>query len=121
MLKRATRSYFLALRASARFGRAVKLRDSGKMSDAVRVGLEALAILGHPHVIRSNPAEAAILCSATVLVEGLANELNLPGASSRDVVDALHAIRRLGPDSEFAEWEPYLAHRAAQVTRNNVA
>ena len=121
MLKRSTRSYFYALRASARLGRAAKLCASGKMADAVRVGLEALAILGHPHVIRTNPAEAAVLCSATVLVEGLAKELNLPGASTRDVADTLLAIRRLGPQSEFYEWEPYLADRAAAQRSTNVA
>ena len=120
-MQRATRSYFLALRASARFGRAVKLRDSAKMADAVRVGLEALAILGHPHVIRSNPAELAVLCAATVLVEGLAKDLGLPGTSARDITDVLNAIRSIGPAGEFAEWEPYLAYRAVQASRNNAA
>lgn len=121
MIKRATRSYFLALRASARFGRAVKLRESGKMADALRVGLEALAILGHPHVIRSNPSEVAVLCAATVLVEGLAKDLDLAGASARDIADVLHAIRHMGPGGEFAEWEQYFASRAAQATPNNAA
>ena len=121
MLKRATRSYFLALRASARFGRAVKLRDEGKAADAVRVGREALAILGHPHVVRSNPAEAAVLCSATVLVEGLARELKIPGAMPQDIIDALRAIRSMGAGGEFAEWIPYLEQRAADVGRDNAA
>jgi len=121
MLKRATRSYFLALRASARFGRAVKLRDDGKPADAIRVGREALAILGHPHVVRSNPAEAAVLCSATVLVEGIAHELNITGAAPRYIVDALQAIRSMGPDGEFAEWVPYLEQRASEIGRDNVA
>jgi hypothetical protein len=120
MLKRAARSSFLALRASARFGRAAKLRDEGKSADALRVGREALAILGHPHVVRSNPAEAAVLCSATVLVEGLAHELNVPGATPQDIVDALQAIRSMGPGGEFAEWVPYLEQRAAQIDRDNV-
>jgi hypothetical protein len=121
MMKRATRSCFLALRASARFGRAVKLRQSGKTADALPVGLEALAFLGHPHVIRFNRSEVAVLCAATLLVEGFAKDLDLPGAAARDIADALDAIRSMGPNTEFAEWEPYLAYRAAHVSRNNAA
>jgi hypothetical protein len=120
-VKRVTRSYFLALRASARFGRALKLRAAGKKEEALRVTREALAILSHPHVVRSNPAEASVLSCATVLLEGLANELQAPGAAQRDIVDALHLIRSIGPASEFAEWVPYLEHRAAQKAGDNAA
>jgi len=120
-MKRATRSYFLALRASARFGRATKLRDAGKKEEAVRAAREALAILGHPHVVRSNPAEASVLCCATVLVEGLAHELKVAGAEPRDIVDALREIRRMGASSELAEWIPYLEHRAAEVSKGSGA
>lgn len=113
-MKRATRSYFLAMRASARFGRATRLRDAGKLDEARKASLEALAILGHPHVVRSNPAEASILCCATVLAEDLANQLHLPGATHRDLVDALQNIRVLGPDSELWQWLPYLESKVAQ-------
>ncbi len=120
-MKRATRSYFLALRASARFGRAVKLRDAGKKEEALQVARETLAILSHPHVVRSNPAEASVLACATVLLERLAHELKVPGAAQRDIVDALAVIRSMGPAGEFAEWLPYLEHRATQVAGNNAA
>ena len=70
-MKRAVRSYFLSVRASARFGRAAKLRDAGKKEEALKVAREALAILSHPNVVRFNPAEGSVLSCATVLVEEL--------------------------------------------------
>ena len=113
-MKRAVRSYFLAMRASARFGRATKLRDVGKNEEAMKVAREALAILSHPNVVRSNPAEASVLSCATVLVEELASQLSVPGASHRDVVDALRFIRAAGPECDLANWVPYLEQRVAQ-------
>ena len=113
-MERSARSTFLGMRASARFGSACKLRDAGKREEALKVAREALAILGHPHVIRFNPAEGAVLSCATVLVEELAGELEVSGASLRDIVDALRYIRAVGPEGEFVSWIPYLEQRAAQ-------
>jgi hypothetical protein len=113
-MKRSVRSNFLAMRAGARFGRAVTARESGKGEMAMRLAREALAILGHPDVIRFNPAEGAALSCATVFVEELAAELNATGADLRDIVDALHYIRAVGPNGELAHWIPYLEQRAAQ-------
>ena len=110
-MNRAVKSHFLALRASARFGRATKLRDAGKKLEALNVAREALQILGHPNVVRSNPAEASVLCCATVLVEGLANELGQRGAELRDIVDSVKCIRAMGPHSDLTEWLPYLEDR----------
>jgi hypothetical protein len=113
-MKRAVRSYFLAMRASARFGRATKLRDAGKDEEAMKVAREALAILSHPNVVRSNPAEGSVLSCATVLVEDLSNRLRVPGASHRDVVDALRFIQAIGPKCDLAGWVPHLEQRAAE-------
>jgi hypothetical protein len=113
-MKRSARSAFLGVRASARFGRACKHRDAGNKAEAMKVAREALAILGRPHVIRLSPAEGAVLSCATVLVEELAGELKVPGASLRDIVDALRYIRAVGPGGELASWIPYLEQRAAQ-------
>lgn len=113
-MNRAVRSYFLAMRASARFGRAAKLRKSGKKGEALKVAREALAILSHPHVIRTNPAEASVLSCAAVLVEELAAEDHDAGLSHRDIVDALRAIRAMGPDADLASWVPYFEERAAR-------
>lgn len=111
---RALESYLTALRASGRFGRASRLRDSGKKDEALALGREILGWLGQPHVIRTNPAEAAVLASATVLVEGLASELHQPGANVSDVEDSLRCIRALGPSSELAQWIPFLEWRSKE-------
>jgi hypothetical protein len=95
------------------------LREAGKLTDAVRLAREAMAILEHPHVIRANAAEGAVLSSAVVLLESLAHELNVPGASRRDVIDALNAIRSTGSNGEYAEWVPYLEHSAAASSNRN--
>ena len=113
-MKRGVRSTFLGMRASARFGRACKLRRSGKKEEALKVARETLAILGHPDVIRHNPAEGSVLSCSTILVEELATELNVTGAEYRDLVDALRYIKAVGPKGEFANWIPYLEHKAAQ-------
>jgi hypothetical protein len=112
---RAARSYIAALLASRRFGEAARLRDKGRKSEALSVGREALVLLAQPHVIRSNPAEASALISATVLVEGLASELNQSGASLRDVDESLNSIRALNRTSPvYAEWASFLAWRLEQ-------
>ena len=110
----AARSYVTALRASRRFGQASRLRDRGRKVEAIAAAREALEILAQPHVIRTNPAEASVLACATVLVEGLARELDQPGASPNDVADSLKYIRALGAESDLAEWVPYLEQRSVQ-------
>jgi hypothetical protein len=113
-MKRTVRSYFLAMRASSRFGRATKLRQAGKNEEALKVAREALAILSHPNVMRFNPAEGSVLSCATVMVEQLADELKVQGASHGDVVDALRIIRAIGPECDLAQWIPHLERRAAR-------
>jgi hypothetical protein len=108
---RAVKSYLTALRASRRFGQASRLRDAGRKAEAYAVGCEGLALLAQPHVIRTNPAEASALACTTVLVEGLASELNQAGASARDVNDSLACIRSLGATSDLAAWIPFLESR----------
>ena len=114
---RAVASYFKAIPAIRRFGRASRLHENGRDPEALIVGREALEILRRPGIIRTNPAEGAVLSCATILVEELAAKLNLPGAESTDISDALTVIRANGPGSEFQSWVPYLegrlAHRAA--------
>jgi hypothetical protein len=50
--------------ASARFGRAIKLRDAGKKEVALEVAREALAILSHPHVMRFSAGAGSVLAGA---------------------------------------------------------
>jgi hypothetical protein len=107
---RAARSYLTALRASRRFGRAARLRDRARNVEAMTAAREALGMLSQPHVIRTNPAEASVLACATVLLEEVAKELQLPGAEERDIADSLKCIRGLS-GSELTAWIPYLEWR----------
>ena len=116
-MKRAPRSFFLGMRASARFGRAVKLRDAGNKEAALKVAREALAILSHPHVVRFSAGPGSVLAGATVLVEELASQLGVPGAGHTDLVDSLRFIRAAGSNTDFAPWVPYLEQRVAHETK----
>jgi hypothetical protein len=106
-------SYFRTIPAVRRFGRASRLHEIGRNPEALAVAREALEILRRPGVIRTNPAEAAVLSCATILVEELASELKLPGAEPKDISDTLEAIRANGHNSEFQSWVPYLEDRLA--------
>ena len=97
LMLRAIRSFFTAMSAVRRFGRASRLRDKGRNSEALALAQEALQILRRPRVIRTNPAEAAVLSCATVLVEGLAHELKQPGADLRDISDTWQLFIHTGP------------------------
>ena len=108
---RAVRSFFTAMFAVRRFGRACRLRDKGQNGDALALAQEALQVLRQPLVIRTNPAEAAVLSCAAVLVEGLSHELKQPGADPRDIADTLAIIRSHGADSDHQAWVPYLESR----------
>ena len=110
----AIRSYFTVIPAVRRFGRASRLREKGRNSEALAVAREALGILRRPSVIRTNPAESAVLSCATVLVEELANELKSPGAELKDISDTLSIIRSHGSESDFVSWVPYLEARLGQ-------
>ena len=98
----------MSLRASARFGRATRLRELGDKEGALSLAREALALLAGKSVIRTNPPEASTLICATVLVEQLAQELARPGASEYDISDSLTYIRELGAGSDLAGWASYL-------------
>ena len=115
------RSYFTALRASGRFGRATKLERRGRAAEALDVAREALSLLRAPHVVRSNPAEASVLLSLTVLTERLSVELGQPGTELVDLRDSVSALENLedaGSSSVRqmrAEWLPFLRSRLESV------
>jgi hypothetical protein len=111
---RAVRSYLASLRASRLFGQATRLRDDGRKLEAMAAARRALAILAQPHIIRTHPAEGSLLASTTILVEGLAAELNQPGASADDLADSLAFLRAFGNKSYLAAWVPYLERRSNQ-------
>ena len=113
MFIRAIRSYLLALPASRQFGRANRLRDQGRNELALATARGVLERLHGPRVVRTNPAEAALIMCSTVLVEELARELKQPGADVKDISDAVTTIREVG-DDHYKAWIPYLEWRLNQ-------
>src|ERR1700758_4878535 len=78
------RSYIVSLKASSMFGRASKANASGNNVLAMGLARQTLEVVAQPYILRSNPAEGAVLASTVVLVEQLATEMHMPGASLRD-------------------------------------
>jgi len=111
------RSYFTALRASGRFGRAAKLERDGRAVEALDVAREALTLLRAPHVVRDDPAEASVLVSLTVLIERLSVELRQPGTELVDLRDSVRVLENLGDSGSSSvrqmrsEWLPFLRSR----------
>jgi hypothetical protein len=111
------RSYFTALRVSGRFGRATNLERAGRADEALRVAREAMSRLHVPHVVRSNPAEASLFVSLTVLIERLSVQLRQPGVDQADLRESLEALEKLGDGGSpsvrkmRAEWIPFLRSR----------
>jgi hypothetical protein len=111
------RSYLTALRVSGRFGRATKLEREGRVAEALVVGREALALLRAPHIVRSNPPEASVLVSLTMLIERLSFELRQPGAELVDLRDSVRALENLGDHGTATvrqmrdDWLPFLRSR----------
>jgi hypothetical protein len=113
---RAIRSYFSSLKASNLFGRASRLRESGRKEEALDLARKSLAVLRAPWVVRSRPAEGSVLLCTVMLVEHVASELNQPGAEVSDLADALANLKNLPRDSSLEifgsdEWVPYLETR----------
>ena len=110
---RALRSYLVALKASARLGRAYRLRNKGQNREALAIANDGLKILSAPIVKRQNPAEGATLVGLTILVEELSSKLQQSGASMNDLKDTLQLIKQLPAESSadiqnVKTWVPYL-------------
>ena len=110
---RTLRSYFVALKASSRLGRACRLREKGQNREALVVARDGLTILSDPIVKRQNPVEGSNLVGLTILVEQLSSELQQSGASMNDLMDTLELIKLLPADSstviqDMKAWVPYL-------------
>jgi hypothetical protein len=103
------------MRASAAAGRGFRLRDRGNYREALAQARIGLALLGEPYVRRSNPPEASALASLTILAEEAATKLEEPGASVRDLSDAIAILNGLvGPTSPaLCSFIPFLEARLA--------
>ena len=108
------RSYFVALRASAALGRALRQQRLGKRREALSTARGALDLLRRPFVFRQHPAEGSSLATLTVLVEQLAVELKEQGACRQDLTDALSFLGTPPNDPPALNtWVPYLEARLA--------
>ena len=115
-------SYFKALKATRRFGVALKQDKKGETARALRNARDGLRILSLPGVIRSNPAESSVLIQLTLLVESLTHESGESGASEKDLCDTYLSITELeGTDvySELSEWLLYIENKLGYVPSNN--
>lgn len=111
------RSIVAAFKASGALGRASRKQREGKLSEALAVALEGLAILRKPYVQRSNPPEGANLAALTALAEKIAWKLNVPGAAQQDLKDALAyliTVNTGNPPPELCAYIPFLKSRLAE-------
>jgi hypothetical protein len=121
--RHAARSYVLALRASRRYGRSIKLHRAGRLPEALQVARGGLALLSTPGVLRQEGPEGSGIVCLTIEVEWLAGQLGELGARSADVRDAVVFLRSLpeatgGKVGELRSvWLPYLEARLAGSTQ----
>ena len=126
-LLRALGSVRAAGKASGCFGRSVKLRRSGRLTEALDVAREGLGVLSAPGVDRPGSPEASVVVMLTIQVEQLAHTLGEPGASPRDLADSIEFLQSLpaetnGQAAQLREqWLPYFEARLAQLARQGAS
>ena len=82
-----------------------------------RIGL---AMLSKPYVRRTNPPEASVLVSLTVLAEESSIQLCEQGASVTDLLDAIGTIKRIGEDGD-SHWQASLLFLEARLVATSSA
>ena len=115
------RSYRIALKASGKYGRSIKLRRMGRSREALEVARQGLLLLSDPVVRRQEGPEGSGVVCRTLQVERLAHELGDPGAGERDLADAVAFLRSMPTPAkgEVAElkrdWLPYFEARLSSL------
>jgi len=107
-------SYYKAFKASGCFGAALKAQKKGSNKKALEKANKGLQLLSLPGVIRSNPAEASVLVSLTILVEQIAYKTSQQGANTQDLCDTYILIKDNldnGAFEEYEEWLPYITKK----------
>ena len=107
-------SYYKAFRASRCFGAALKAQKKGNDKKALEKANRGLYYLSLPGVIRSNPAEASVLVSLTILVEQTSYKASQQGANTQDLCDTYILIKDnldSGAFKEYKEWLPYITNK----------
>ncbi len=108
------RSYFKALKASGLYGSALKAHKKGNTVKALEFANKGLSLLSLPGVIRKNPAEASIIINLTIFVEEVASEIDMSGATEKDLKDTYIFISDLkGTEiyNDFKDWLQYLENK----------
>jgi len=120
-LRDAMRSYHIALRASGRYGRSIRLRKQGKLREALHVAREGLAMLRDPVVRRRQGPEGSGVVCLTIQVEWLAGQLGEQGAAAADLADSIAFMKAIsgtvtGETADMnSAWLPSLEARLAQL------
>nr|WP_315468494.1 hypothetical protein [uncultured Undibacterium sp.] len=115
------RSGIAALKASAVFGRALRRQREGKLTEALVIAQNGLAILRHTYVEHSNPSEGSAHASLTVLAESIAWDLDVPGVTALDLSTALvflKAIHTENQPSGLSEYIPFLESRLESLHKH---
>ncbi len=124
------RALWVPMVASNRFGRAAKLRRTGRKHEALEVARRGLAILRAPssHLCHG-PLSVGAHCTQAMLtfqVEQLADELGTPGVEPADLVHVAWFLRSLPLETEGraallkSQWLPYVEDRLTRLTGGHV-
>ena len=106
------------MRVSSAYGRAQKYRENGQPADAMAEALRGLSLLGKLGPERAEHPSGVLVFFLTIMVEELAIELNVPGASVEDLRGAVTFARAMSTKAdseseqfEYQEWIPFLESR----------
>jgi hypothetical protein len=108
------RSVVAALKASAAFGRALRRQREGKLTEALAIAQNGLAILRHTYVQHSNPPEGSAHVSLTALAESIAWELDVSGVTGQVLSTSLAFLKAVdteSPPNGLGEYIPFLESR----------
>ena len=124
------RALWVPMVASNRFGRAAKLRRTGRKREALEVARLGLVMLRAPSSHRCHgPLSVSAHCTQAMLtlqVEQLADELGTSGAEPADLVHVAWFLRSLPPETGGSaallknQWLPYLEDRLTRLTGGHV-
>ena len=115
------RSGIAALKASAAFGRALRRQREGKLTEALIIAQNGLAILRKTYVQHSNPPEGSAHASLTTLAESIAWELDVPGVTEQDLSTALAFLKAIHTENQpngLGEYIPFLESRLESLHKH---
>jgi hypothetical protein len=97
------RTFFVSMKASRAYGRALRLQAQNKHSEALDFGRSGLSLLAQPNIQRHHPWALSVLAFLTMLVERLAYQAGEEGASNQDLADSLMAFKAMRKETSDSE------------------